>query len=46
MNQNIFPENEILLKFLLIGDSGAGKTSVFIRYTDDQYVENRLCVKE
>ena len=33
MNQNSSAENEILLKFLLLGDCGVGKTSIFIEYT-------------
>lgn len=38
------PENEILLKFLLVGDSGVGKTSLHVRFTDDFYLENRIAV--
>ena len=40
---NAYDENEIPLKFLLLGDSGSGKTSLFMRYTDDSYYE-RVCV--
>ena len=40
------PPNEILLKFLLIGNSGAGKTSLFERFTENNYLENRICVKK
>ena len=40
---NAYDENEIPLKFLLLGDSGSGKTSLFMRYTDYSYCE-RVCV--
>lgn len=38
MNQNI--QNYVLLKFLLIGESGSGKTSLMIRYTDQSFLDN------
>ena len=41
---NLKDKNETLLKFNLLGDSGFGKTSLFIRYTDDSYSESLLCV--
>lgn len=38
MNQNI--QDYVLLKFLLIGESGSGKTSLMIRYTEENFLNN------
>ena len=43
MNNNL-DMNETILKVILVGDSGAGKTSFFIRYFDDKFSINHFVV--
>lgn len=38
------PENEMLLKILLMGNSGAGKSSLSTRFIDNTFEENPTCV--
>jgi small GTP-binding protein len=40
---NETPSFDYLLKFLLVGDSGAGKTSALTRFVDDRFDENFVC---
>ena len=46
-------KNELLLKSLLLGDSGVGKTCILARYTEDTFttsfiatVGERVCLHE
>ena len=44
MNQK--DENEHILKFLLVGDSGSGKTSLLLRYSEDKFLDHQLAVRK
>ena len=35
-------EEQLVFKLLLIGDSGVGKSSILIRFTDDKFEDEHL----
>ena len=37
-----FNQYDYLVKFLLIGDSGVGKSSILKRFSEDQFIENYI----